>query len=87
MSTPVKLVYFAWLRERVGMGEEVAHLPDSLSTVADVLAWQQSRGEAYAHAFEHLPIIRVALDQTHAHHDEPLGNPAEIAFFPPMTGG
>ncbi|MEM9734337.1 MAG: molybdopterin converting factor subunit 1 [Pseudomonadota bacterium] len=87
MGAPVKLVYFAWLRERVGLSEENITLPEGLSTVADLLAWQQSRGETYAHAFEHLSIIRVALDQNHAHHDEPLGTPSEIAFFPPMTGG
>lgn len=87
MGAPVKLVYFAWLRERLGRSDETVTLPDGLETIADLLAWQQSRSDQHAHAFENLPIIRVALDQNHAHHDEPIGKPSEIAFFPPMTGG
>jgi molybdopterin synthase sulfur carrier subunit len=87
MSGTTKLVYFAWVRERIGLPEEMVALPDGLATVADLLAWQQSRGEDYAHAFDNAAIIRVALDKRHAAHDAALGQPREIAFFPPMTGG
>lgn len=83
----MKLVYFAWVRERVGMSEEVVDLPAGLATVADVLAWQQGRGEAYAYAFEQAAFLRVALDRKHARHDASVAGAAEIAFFPPMTGG
>lgn len=83
----VKLVYFAWVRERVGRTDETVALPAGIVTVADLLAWQQARGEEYAHAFENASVIRVALDKKHAKHDAPLGAAAEIAFFPPMTGG
>ncbi len=86
-STPIRLVYFAWVRERVGMSEETVPLPAGLSTVADLIAWQQGRGEHYAHAFENGAVIRVALDKRHAAHDAPIGAAREIAFFPPMTGG
>jgi molybdopterin synthase sulfur carrier subunit len=82
-----KLVYFAWVRERVGKPEETVTLPEAVATVADLLAWQRTRGEDYEHAFEHASVIRVALDRRHAPHDAPLGSAAEIAFFPPMTGG
>ncbi len=83
----IKLVYFAWVRERVGKAEEMADLPPDVTTVADLLAWQASRGEEYAHAFEQASIIRVALDKKHAQHDAPVAAAREIAFFPPMTGG
>jgi molybdopterin synthase sulfur carrier subunit len=83
----VKLVYFAWVRERVGLAEERVALPDGLTTVADLLAWQQGRGEEYAHAFAHASVIRVALDKKHAKPEASLAGASEIAFFPPMTGG
>ncbi|MGL4438082.1 MAG: molybdopterin converting factor subunit 1 [Bosea sp. (in: a-proteobacteria)] len=83
----MKLVYFAWVRERVGKPDEMVALPTSVVSVADLLAWQATRGEEYEHAFEHANIIRVALDKTHAKHDAPIADASEIAFFPPMTGG
>ncbi len=82
-----KLVYFAWVRERVGKPDESVALPPGILTVADLLDWQKTRGEEYAHAFEHANVIRVALDKTHAQHDAPISGASEIAFFPPMTGG
>jgi sulfur-carrier protein len=83
----VKLVYFAWVRERVGKPEETVALPDGVVTVADVVAWLKTRGEEYAYAFENAPLIRAALDKAHVKHDTPVAGALEIAFFPPMTGG
>jgi molybdopterin synthase sulfur carrier subunit len=83
----VTLKYFAWVRERVGHGEEEAELPPSVVTVADAIAWLKSRGESYRHAFEREEIIRAAVDQVHAPHDASVQNAREIAFFPPVTGG
>jgi len=82
-----KILYFSWIRERVGVGEEVVDLPAGLGTVADFLAWLKSRGEEFEAVMEHPEIIRVAINQEHTNHDEPLGAPKEIALFPPMTGG
>ncbi|MCX7324377.1 MAG: molybdopterin converting factor subunit 1 [Hyphomicrobiales bacterium] len=82
-----KLVYFAWVRERVGKSDEMVDLPPRLVTVADLLAWQQTRGEEYEHAFAEASVIRVALDKRHAAHDALIAGAGEIAFFPPMTGG
>ncbi len=87
MSVMTKLIYFAWVRERVGLPEERAEIPAGVATVADLLAWQQTRGEEYAHAFAEASVIRVALDKRHAAHDQPIAGASEIAFFPPMTGG
>lgn len=83
----MKLVYFAWVRERIGKPEEEVALPAGIATVADLLAWLKGRGDEYAHAFEHAPHIRAALDKRHVKHDAPLAGAAEVAFFPPMTGG
>ena len=83
----VKLLYFAWVREKTGLGEEMAELPASIRTVRDLLGWQKQRGEDFARAFEDEDTIRVALDQQHAATDDLLQDAREIAFFPPVTGG
>lgn len=83
----MKLVYFAWVRERVGKAEEVVDLPAGLSTVSDLLGWLRGRGEEYAYAFEGDGVVRVAVDRVHAKPEASLTGASEIAFFPPMTGG
>lgn len=85
--TPVKLVYFSWVRERIGLGEETVTLPDHVVTTSDLMAWLQTRGDTYAAALEFPEIIRVALDQEHVETNTPIGTAREIALFPPMTGG
>ncbi|MEM9677998.1 MAG: molybdopterin converting factor subunit 1 [Pseudomonadota bacterium] len=86
-QSAVKLIYFSWVRERIGVGEEVVTLPDHVATAGDVVAWLQTRGESYAAALEFPDIIRVALDQEHVENSAPIGEAREIALFPPMTGG
>ena len=83
----MKLIYFAWIRERIGKEEELVDLPPSVKTVQDLLLWQQQRGDEYEAAFAEIETIRVALDQFHAEPSDPVGTAGEIAFFPPMTGG
>lgn len=83
----MKVVYFAWLRERVGVPEEEITFPAGVTTVRDALAHLITQGENYAYAFERPELIRAALDRKHAKPDALLGGAREIAFFPPMTGG
>jgi sulfur-carrier protein len=83
----VKLVYFAWVRERIGKPEESVDLPAAVVTVTDLMAWLTTRGEEYAYAFENGPLIRAAIDKAHVKHDAAIAGAREIAFFPPMTGG
>jgi sulfur-carrier protein len=83
----VTLKYFAWVRERVGTGEERVTFPESVATVRDAILWLKRRGEGYAAAFEREDVIRAAINQTHATHDASLYGACEIAFFPPITGG
>jgi sulfur-carrier protein len=83
----MKVVYFAWLRERIGRPEEEIAFPDTVRTVADAVRHLTGLGEEYAYAFEKPGIIRAALDRRHVKPDTLLTGAAEIAFFPPMTGG
>jgi molybdopterin synthase sulfur carrier subunit len=83
----VRLLYFAWLRERIGMSEEIVAPPANVRTIADLIGWLSSRGEGYAHAFQDLTKIRTAIDQEHVQLDTLIAGAQEIAFFPPVTGG
>lgn len=83
----MKVMYFAWVRERVGKAEETIDPPASVATVADLMQWLIGRGEEYAYAFENAGVIRAAIDQTHVKPETPIAGAREIAFFPPMTGG
>ena len=83
----VRLVYFAWVREKIGKGGEEIELPPDVVTVGDLLNHLKSLGEEYEAALEHDRVIRVALDQEHAHHGDTIEGVREIGIFPPMTGG
>jgi molybdopterin synthase sulfur carrier subunit len=83
----VKLLYFAWVRERIGRAEEVVDPPAGVATVADLMTWLAGRGEEYAFAFERPKFIRAAIDRTHVKASAPIAGAKEVAFFPPMTGG
>jgi molybdopterin synthase sulfur carrier subunit len=83
----LKLVYFAWVRERIGKADEEVALPESVATVTELIGWLSERGEEYAHAFENPKVIRAAIDRHHVRPDTAIAGAREVAFFPPMTGG
>ena len=83
----MKVKYFAWVRERIGLAEEQVEPPAGVGTVADLIAWLSERGESYAYAFEKPKVIRAAIDHAHVKSDAVIAGAREIAFFPPMTGG
>ncbi len=83
----MKLLYFASLRQKIGLPEEDVDVPASVRNVADLIDWLMTRGPGYEAAFENRKLIRAAIDQEHAKLDAPLGTPHEVAFFPPVTGG
>ncbi|WP_201769440.1 molybdopterin converting factor subunit 1 [Paracoccus aminophilus] len=79
------VLYFAWLRERVGLPRET--IETSAPTVRALVAELAALDDWHAAALSDLSAVRVALDQELADLDSPLGQAREIAFFPPMTGG
>jgi len=81
----VTILYFAWLRERIGLPRETVET--RAATVAGLVEELRAREERYALAFADLKAVRVALDQELSDFDAPLAGVREIAFFPPMTGG
>ena len=83
----MKLVYFAWVRERIGRAEEELTPPPEVATVEDLVGWRRGRGEGYASACENPGVVRAAIDKVHAKPDGAIAGASEIAFFPPMTGG
>ncbi|MCU0832494.1 MAG: molybdopterin converting factor subunit 1 [Rhizobiaceae bacterium] len=83
----VKLIYFAWLREKIGVSEEMRDIPADVRTAHDLLVWLATQSEDHAAALAVPSVIRVAVDQEMIMADEFIGTPQEIALFPPMTGG
>ena len=86
-ANTMKLLYFAWVRERIGLEQEEIELPTDVETATDLIEWLKSRGPEYENALTDSEKIRVAVDQRHISQHEPLGQANEIAIFPPMTGG
>jgi len=83
----MKVLYFAWIRERIGKPEEEIELPASIATVGDLMTWLKKRGEEYAYAFDNPKVVRAAIDKVHVEPAAKIASAREIAFFPPMTGG
>jgi molybdopterin synthase sulfur carrier subunit len=83
----LKIAYFAWLRERMGRGEETLAAPQGVTTVAHLADWLRARDEAGRAAFADLRTVRAAVNQTFAQPDAELHDGDEVAFFPPVTGG
>lgn len=87
MTRSLDIVYFAWVRERLGMDQEQVQLDDSVETIGDVLTMLVARGDSYADIFAEIGKLRFALDQDYGLPDTPLGSARELAIFPPVTGG
>jgi molybdopterin synthase sulfur carrier subunit len=83
----MKIVYFAWLRERLDKTEEDVDLPASVQTIGELMDWLKTRGEEYEYAFDNPKVIRAAINKTHVRPEAKIAGASEIAFFPPMTGG
>ena len=83
----MKVLYFAWLRQKVGAGEEEVSPPVAVNTVAALVAWLKAKSPAHAAAFANIQAVRVAINQQFADWNAPIAADDEIAFFPPVTGG
>jgi molybdopterin synthase sulfur carrier subunit len=83
----VRILYFAWLRARIGCAEEEVVLPADIRDVAGMLDWLQARGPRHAEALRDLSVVRVAVNQDYVGREHPLDDRDEVAIFPPVTGG
>jgi molybdopterin synthase sulfur carrier subunit len=83
----MKIVYFAWVREKAGVAEEEVTPPDGVVDVAGLVEWMRGRGGGFAEAFADLSVVRAAVNQEYVTLEHPVGDDDEVAFFPPMTGG
>ena len=83
----MKVLYFAWIRERTGRAEEEIDPPANVTTVGELIDWLKGRGEEFEYAFGNAAVVRTAIDRTHVPTTASIRNAREIAFFPPMTGG
>ncbi len=79
------VLYFAWVRERIGLPRE--EIETKATTVAELVDELRAREDRYAAAFADLTALRVAIDQQLSDFDAPIAGAREVAFFPPMTGG
>ncbi|MDA1099176.1 MAG: molybdopterin converting factor subunit 1 [Proteobacteria bacterium] len=83
----MKLLYFSWIRDRIGMGEETVQPPDDVATVGQLVAWLARQSGGHAEAFADPAIVCCAVNQEFAKMEEAVGANDEVAFFPPVTGG
>lgn len=81
------LLYFAWVRQKLGTGEERISLPPDVRTIADLAEFLRQRGGAFADVFGDASGLRAAVNQEHVKWDTTVASDDEVAFFPPVTGG
>ena len=83
----MRILYFAWLRAKIGTAEEELALPPQVNNVSGLLQWLKSRGPGYAEALKDLSTVRVAVNQDYVGPEHPVRDGDEVAVFPPVTGG
>ncbi len=83
----MRILYFAWIRERIGVAEEDLPLPGDVANAADLARFLRTRSPGHLSALGDLGRIRIAVNQTHVPASHPVTDADEIAFFPPVTGG
>ncbi|MBM6575665.1 molybdopterin converting factor subunit 1 [Sphingomonas sp. BT552] len=83
----MRVLYFAWVREAVGIGQEDVTPPAEVATVAGLIDWLAGRSDGHARAFADRGRLRCAVDQAFVALDAPIAGAREIAIFPPVTGG
>jgi molybdopterin synthase sulfur carrier subunit len=81
------ILYFAWMRQKIGVGEETVSLPQGVHTVEALITHLRKRGPGYEDAFADPARVHVAVNQEHVSFDAPISDNDEVAFFPPVTGG
>lgn len=83
----MKLLYFAWVRQKIGRSEECFPLPEGVSTIGALVGALCARGDGYTEAFGDPARLRAARNHEHVDFAAPVSEDDEVAFFPPVTGG
>lgn len=86
-TEPMKIKYFAWLKDKVGYEEEEITLPSGITNVGQLLNWLASRGPQYEEAFEFIEVIKVVVNQTYVLNDQSIKDSDEVILIPPIAGG
>ena len=81
-----QILYFAWVREKIGTPQETIHLPAEVTTVQALMRFLRGKGDPHATALADVNL-QVAVNQTHAQFQDPVADGDEIAIFPPVSGG
>lgn len=83
----INILYFSWVREMIGVGQEQVEPPKSVQTVVQLVDWLSAQSPVHHAAFIDRDRLRAAVDQVFVSLDAPLGEAVEVALFPPVTGG
>ena len=83
----MKVLYFAWLRTKIGVAQEQVAPPPEVTTVGALVEWLKARSPKHAEALANTAVVKVAVNQEHVPSDHPVSAGDEVALFPPVTGG
>jgi molybdopterin synthase sulfur carrier subunit len=83
----MKILYFAWLRSKIGVPTETVDLPAEVTTAGALVEWLKTRSPRHAEALANSKVVKVAVNQEHVPYDHPISATDEVALFPPVTGG
>ncbi|MEQ9447932.1 MAG: molybdopterin converting factor subunit 1 [Rhodospirillaceae bacterium] len=83
----MQVLYFAWIKEKVGLSEETVEPPSEANTVSDLITWLAEKSDGHRSAFADRTLVKAAVDQEHVDHSARIDSATEVAFFPPVTGG
>ena len=83
----MKILYFSWIKEKVGTNEEVLEIDEEVNTVQKLIIYLKQKGKNYDLAFEDLETIKFSVNMKNAKLSDSIKSDDEVAFFPPMTGG
>tara|TARA_B100000427_G_C14980638_1_gene365170 strand:- start:144 stop:395 length:252 start_codon:yes stop_codon:yes gene_type:complete len=83
----MKIIYFAWVRDKMGIDEEEILLPAGIQTAGEFIDWFKYRGKAEAEIVGASEMVKMAINQEYAGPSHPISNDDEVALFPPVTGG
>lgn len=84
---PIEILYFAGIREAIGLSAETVSPPADVATIADLVGWLATRGDGHAEALADRSRVRAAIGSDFADPGTPIAGAREIALFPPVTGG